>query len=254
MKINLPLVFGAVGVGLAGAAIFWKRKDISMISSQILDAGQNVMFAWSLPTNAQQYGDIILEVAKGKGLDPFLLAAIGQRESLWGGALRPPGPAGTGDWTPRTWTPYPMPPDGQGWGRGLMQLDYWWYKDQFAAGLDWADPYQNIEAGAQRLVDALNYFKATPNTPGVNLSADAASRRGVAPGSYPDPRPLAGDLLNRAAIAAYNTGISNALMSVAAGVDPDTTTAGSQYGNHDYGSAVLASAASLFQTFSQSMS
>lgn len=225
-----------------------------MIADQIVSAGRETLFAWSLPNNAQPYADIILEVAKNKGIDPFLIAAIGQKESLWGAALRPPGPGGTGDWTARDWTVengvlYAMPPDGQGWGRGLMQLDWWWYRKEFADGLDWRDPYQNISKGADRLVEAVKYFSSKPKTPYVNLSSSAASRRGVSPGQYPDPRPLSGDLLNRASIAAYNTGISNVLMSVAVGVSPDVTTAGGQYGTHSYGTNVIALANDLAQKF-----
>ena len=59
----------------------------------------------------------------------------------------------------------------------------------------------------------------------------------MSPGDYPDPRPLKGDLLTRAAVAAYNTGEGNVLMSVAAGVEPDATSTGG-----DYGESVLASA------------
>lgn len=256
MKIPPWLLYAVGGAGAGGVAylLFRNRVGLNMIADQIVQAGRETMFAWSLPDNAQPYAEIILDVAKQKKLDPFLIAAIGQKESRWGDALRPPGPGGTGDWTARNWTTengvlYAMPPDGQGWGRGLMQLDWWWYRKDFANGLDWADPYENIAKGADRLVDAVKYFSSKPSTPYVTLSATNASRRGVSPGQYPDPRPLSGELLNQAAIAAYNTGNANVLMSVAVGVSPDVTTAGAPYGTHNYGANVIAMASDLAAKF-----
>ena len=237
-----PLWKIVAGTAVAGGALYLAikgKKGAVDLAERIIAEGRDLAFQWSLPSQAQPYSEVILSASRLKGVDPFLIAAIGYKESLWGQALTPPGPGGTGDFTPRNWTPTPMPPDGLGWGRGLMQLDYHWYRDQFAKGLNWADPFQNVVAGAERYLEAVTYFSSMPKTPGVTLSAYAAERRGVPPGVYPDPRPLAGSLLNRAAIAAYNTGISNVLMSLAAGVDPDVTTAGAPYGTHNYSARVL---------------
>lgn len=256
MRIPHWALYALGGAGAGGLAYlaFRNREGLSMIADQIVQFGREAVFEAVIPNNARPYTDVILAVAKQKKVDPFLLVAIGDKESRWGGALKPPGPGGTGDWTPRNWTTengvlYAMPPDGQGWGRGLMQLDWWWYRNQFASGLDWQDPYQNIAAGADRYLEGVKYFSSKPKTPYVTLSANAASRRGVSPGQYPDPRPLSGDRLERAAIAAYNTGISNVLMSEAVGVDPDTTTAGAPYGTHNYGANVIALAQQFAEKF-----
>ncbi len=83
----------------------------------------------------------------------------------------------------------------------------------------------------------------------VTLSASQASKRGVAAGQYPDPRPLTGELLGRAVIAAYNTGEGNVLMSVACGKDPDVTTT-----RANYASAALSMLDSIASTFNRLVS
>jgi soluble lytic murein transglycosylase-like protein len=71
-----------------------------------------------------------------------ILAAICWRESLFGDALTPKGPGGTGD---------------GGHGRGLMQVDDRYHKD-FCATDAWKDPYRNITKGAEILHDAVGFF------------------------------------------------------------------------------------------------
>lgn len=126
------------------------------------------------------------------------LAAIMDRESLGGDALKPPGPAGTGDWTPRHGK---MPPDGKGWGRGLMQLDYAAHPELMDKTMPdgtpaWENPLENIKAGALIYHHNLLHFN--------------------------------GDKIK--AFAAYNTGIGNVQSSIEKGLDPDTTTAHGNYG------------------------
>jgi hypothetical protein len=62
------------------------------------------------------------------GVDPVVVGGIGSRESRWGLINRPLGPAGTGDFSPRRFpTAFrtgALPPDGGGYGRGLMQIDF----------------------------------------------------------------------------------------------------------------------------------
>lgn len=75
------------------------------------------------------------------GLDPVLVAAIMDRESLGGDALKPKGPTGTGD---------------AGHGRGLMQLDDRTFSSFASAtwpnGLPvWQDSTINIYVGARHL-------------------------------------------------------------------------------------------------------
>jgi hypothetical protein len=77
---------------------------------------------------AKKYEQLIRASAAKFGLQVCVVCGIGSRESRWGLALKPPGPTGTGDATPRAPRPPlrtgPMPPDGQGYGRGLMQIDF----------------------------------------------------------------------------------------------------------------------------------
>lgn len=72
------------------------------------------------------------------GVDPWVLAAICEQESLGGDALYPKGPGGTGD---------------QGHGRGLMQIDDRWHRGFIAATLwdrspAWKHPTFSIMYGA----------------------------------------------------------------------------------------------------------
>lgn len=126
------------------------------------------------------------------------LAAIMDRESLGGDTLIPKGPAGTGDFVKRNGK---LPPDGQGWGRGLMQLDYAAHPELMDKTMPdgtpaWENPLKNIKAGALIYHHNLLHFN--------------------------------GDKIK--AFAAYNTGIGNVQSSIEKGLDPDTTTAHGNYG------------------------
>jgi soluble lytic murein transglycosylase-like protein len=123
--------------------------------------------------------------------------------------MRPKGPAGTGDWAPRHGK---MPPDGLGWGRGLMQADY--AASAFAKdATEWTDPRQNIEFGCNELATDLQHYKTR--------FADLPAEKQL-----------------QAAIASYNTGPGNVDRSLNKGRDVDSTTAG-----HDYSADVLSRAA-----------
>jgi len=154
---------------------------------------------------AARYGGIIDNVASLTGLDPSLIAAIGSRESRWGLALIPKGPAGTGDHVPRAYLrphrPQPMPADGQGFGRGLMQIDY--DAHVFARTGPWQEPLENVRYGASVLVEARAFLR---------------KRTG-----------LSGRGLLRGALAAYNSGAGNVLRALRQGVDVDFYTAGRDY-------------------------
>ena len=134
-------------------------------------------------------------------LDPLLIYALGSRESDWGLTLKPPGPAGTGDWAPRDpakWG-YAMPPDGLGWGRGLLQADY---QQSFAQTGNWRDPAANIDHGCYELANNIVHFRML----------------GVA---NVDPE--------RAGIAAYNCGQGGVTRAIKAGLDVDHFTTGKNY-------------------------
>jgi hypothetical protein len=120
-------------------------------------------------------------------------------------ALKPRGPEGTLDLAPRPftrpWRDAPLPPDGLGFGRGLLRIDY--DAEAFARSGDWRDPAANIAHGCRMLAEA----KAT------------LRRRTV----------LHGRGLLRGALAALNCGIGNVLHAIRQGLDLDFYTSGRNY-------------------------
>lgn len=173
------------------------------------DAEVNALFS-ALPPQGQRYLSQVLQVAQEEGVSPFLLFAIMSRESNYGLALSS---NMTGD---------------AGHGRGLMQID----DRSDTAWLNanpWKDAYTNIKRGAQILNMKLAYFLLGGNGT-VTVPDSYASRLGTSGGDYQDPRPLSGDMLARAGVAAYNSGQGAVLYALAAGYDPDSFTAGGNYG------------------------
>lgn len=236
-KVALATAGGLLTLGLA----FWRRKDVFLA----FDAVKAEAFKLALPTSVRQYASAILAAANATGLSPLVIYGVGARESSWGATLRPAGPGGTGDFTPRDATAWGsmLPPitgrDGRqvGWGFGLMQLDYHAYKGWLASNA-WWDPSVMILKGAQVLKQRMDFFaskspyKFTSTsmlTDGKLVKFNAGNRWGVTATYLPDPRPLSGELLIRAALAAYNGGDANVLRSVAAGKSPDFTTTGADY-------------------------
>lgn len=135
---------------------------------------------------------------------PYLLLGIGSRETEWGLSkhLDQPGPGGTGDFAPRSWEDTPMPPDGRGWGRGLMQIDY--AAHEFARTGKWWDAEANIHYGAKVLRGCHLYFVG---------------------------KRVSGELLRQAALASYNRGQGNIWRDLRHGLHPDERTAGGDYGS-----------------------
>lgn len=195
------------------------------------------------------------------GVPAWHLAAIMWRESLGGTApgYRPAGEAGTGDFTPRphgrsfrqpsgkfyTVGPSGMPEDGQGWGRGLMQID-WAVHNEWCTTHRWDDAVTNIGHAAQLLAAFRALFAAEPGKPLVVdrwRIAQGIPEYGIKPWivlfptvAYPgltetrrDVRPLAGDDLSRAALAAYNAGASGVLQALACGIPAESVTSGQNY-------------------------
>lgn len=218
----LPLL-GLGAVALVTLASSFGRRTLVVIGGKVLTESDKQKFGQAIPAQALPYLDQILRVSDDLGIDPFVIAALGMRESRWGEGLTPRGPTGTGDFTRRPWAASPLPPDGLGWGRGLMQIDY-----ASAQGIDWRDPLTNIRAGGKLLKQNLAFFGG-PGKKTVTLNEAQASRRGVAPGVYTDPRPLKDAKLVEAAIAAYNTGMGNVLYNLAVGKSAEFTTAGGNY-------------------------
>jgi hypothetical protein len=119
--------------------------------------------------------------------------------------LKPRGAEGTIDLAPRPfarpWREDPLPPDGLGFGRGLLRIDY--DAHEFARTGAWQDPAANIRQGCQMLTDARAVLR----------------RRTV----------LHGRALLRGALAAYNCGINNVLHALRQGFDLDFYTSGRDY-------------------------
>lgn len=156
-------------------------------------------------TAADNYREFILAAAQQFGFQPAVICGVGSRESGWGLLLKPPGPAGTGDFAPRhntkPWRSGPMPPDGQGYGRGLMQIDFDAF--DFARTGHWQDPASNINAGAQVLHNNIRFFTNNSSLQGLELL--------------------------RVAIAAYNCGAGNVQKALQQSLDVDAFTAHANY-------------------------
>lgn len=139
------------------------------------------------------------------GIPLSIMLGIGSRESHWGLFLKPAGAAGTGDATKRRFpTAYrtdALPPDGGGYGRGLLQIDF--DAHEFARTGNWKDPNENIKYGCKVLVDTYNFIKRKTT--------------------------LAGRDALQAALAGYNCGAGNVLSAIRDGRDIDFYTAGRDY-------------------------
>jgi len=153
---------------------------------------------------ATKYKAFIAAAAHDFQLPVCVVCAVGSHESHWGLVLKPPGPAGTGDFAPRRgpnqFRSGPLPGDGLGFGRGLMQIDFDF--QEFARTGAWRDPEANIREGCDILSQAVKFFSKQPN---LNVT------------------PL------RAAIAAYNAGAGGVLSSLKRGLDVDARTTGKNY-------------------------
>ena len=154
---------------------------------------------------ASRYDHAIRAAATIAQVSAAIVCGIGSRESHWGLALRPEGPRGTGDSikrsTIRPWRNGSLPPDGGGFGRGLMQIDY--DAHEFARGDTWQDATKNIRYGGQVLGDNIRYWQ----------------RLGI----------YAPDAVLRMAIASYNCGAGNVGMALKYHRDIDYYTAGRDY-------------------------
>ncbi|OQW94356.1 MAG: hypothetical protein BWK79_06320, partial [Beggiatoa sp. IS2] len=109
---------------------------------------------------ANKYRGAIENAARRYDFQPAIICGIGSRESHWGLTLRPPGPAGRGDFSKRAARgsrKTAEPPDGPGYGRGLLQIDYDWH--EFARTGNRQSPTENILYGCKVLDDARRFFQ-----------------------------------------------------------------------------------------------
>lgn len=159
---------------------------------------------------ANDFRPFIETAAKQFGFQPSIICGIGSRESGWGLLLKPKGPGGTGDFARRKakppLRPGSLPPDGRGFGRGLMQIDF--DSNPLAQTGNWHDPETNIKFGCELLAKKLAFVKKNSN--------------------------LQDHMLLRGAIAAYNCGEGAVCKLAEEGLDVDAKTTG-----HNYSADVL---------------
>lgn len=265
---GLALALG--GAGLLGF-MFWKRGAImdaaSGVASTIasaFDYAKGAAFAAALPSQISPWASQFLSAGQRYNVSPWALAAICYGESLGGQVLKPKGAGGTGDFIARSTSHVAfkggdpstgLPVDGQGWGRGLMQIDWGVHQDWFKSGAAWWDPQVNIDKAASILREKLNYFTQRPGS-GARVSIECwriqrgTPQYGILPwkdkypsasfpactptqtgsvGSYPDPRPLSGAKLYEAAIAAYNVSYAGVMQALVLGLPAEAGTAHQQY-------------------------
>lgn len=245
-------------LGAAALLVFaMNSAPVTDAINTVVAAGKEAAFRLALPSSLQPWSDFFLSASRQYGVSPWLLAGICYRESSGGTALRPSGPGGTGDFNPRpagrryssgyTVGSSGMPEDGQGWGRGLMQLD-WAVQYPWPQQNPWQDPQTNINKGAQVLQSALSYFQTDPGEDAPGIVVDPWRLTGLTSatgtvlvqgwgalygltnlGPYQDPRPLSGSDLALAGMAAYNAGPSGVLQALAVGLPADAATAGNNY-------------------------
>lgn len=190
----------------------------------------SLFLATPLPKGAEYLADVATVAAAASRVSPYLLLGLCYAESNFGLALRPPGPAGSGDYIPRPCTPErdarmksrPLPgverrrlvdgirarklagpvdawvPTSTGWGCGLLQFDYEAHFEFCSSGA-WKEPAR-IFAQACKL-----------------LLSGRATLAQKCPG-------LAGADLDRAMVAAYNAGAGRVAKALTAGKSLDGVT------------------------------
>lgn len=155
---------------------------------------------------AQPLLPFIAEIAQKYAIPVPIVLGVGSHESGWGTLLSPPGPTGTGDFSPRKtrkeFRSEPLPPDGMGFGRGLMQIDYDAF--EFARTGNWQDPHANILFGCSILRSCRIQLRDRTNLEGMNLL--------------------------RGYVAAYNCGVGGVLRALKKGLNVDAHTAHRNYG------------------------
>lgn len=247
-------LFPILGIGALGFIFLGKGSTVMQnVIGQAFDYGRAAAFRLALPPAVAQYATAILTAAQRFGVDPWALAAIMYNESRGGIAsgYTPQGPAGTGDFIPR-WAGNKyfqfanpqtgLPPDGKGWGRGLMQIDYGVH-NAWVTTNPWYDAQTNIDKGAEILKWNLDYFRKPP---GSSVTVESwritkgMPQYGIAPwqSKYPrstwptqvaDVRPLVGQPLYEAAIAAYNVSYPAVLQALGLGLPAEAGTSNQSY-------------------------
>lgn len=166
----------------------------------------------------EQYHPYVIEASEKYNINPWVIAGIGSRESHWGLALKPMGSCGRGDFSPRhsvgrteAFRSDVHPPDGPGFGRGLLQIDF--DAHEFARTGNWQDPQENILYGCKVLAESINTIqRRCTSADGSIMIAGYVSARLICYG-----------------LAAYNAGPLAVLTAIRQGVDIDSVTTGDNY-------------------------
>ncbi len=171
---------------------------------------------------ASRHGAAVERATAAHDLLPSVLAGLCSRRSGWGRKLEPEGPEGTTDMAPRRISAHGrasfLPPDGLGFERGLMALDF--DRHDLAQGPHWRDPAQSLEAAAAIVAQHRTTLR----------------RRTT----------LQGSGLLRASLAAFEVGLERVQRAIRLGQDVDAPTVGRGKGGLGCGRDVLARA-SFFQ-------
>jgi hypothetical protein len=201
----------AGGAGIAAILAYVFREEIEEAAGEAImaatgSAGLQAFLRTTGHAAAAKYADVIARVAQEETVSPFAIVALGERETGWGTRrpYRPLGdPGGTGDFTPRNPTKwkYAMPPDGLGWGRGLMQIDYGSFRS-WIESKDWRDPYKNVKKGAQILKGKRDYLASRLGITGNDLLLASIAAYNAGEGTITSAWRSGG----RAAIDRYTTG------------------------------------------------
>ena len=156
-------------------------------------------------TAALKYEKAIYKCAEEFELPPALICGIGSRESAWGLALKPAGPAGTGDFiarrAPTRYRKGPLPVQKTGFGRGLMQIDF--DAHEFARTGNWQEADDNINYGCSVLSECGNTIARLTGLTGMELT--------------------------QAALASYNCGVGRVIQAIHSNLAVDYFTAGRNY-------------------------
>lgn len=209
MKLKKKTLVTYAVIGALVFLLLTHQKEVTDVATEAGTFVSDTAFRASLPGAVSNYAEELTRAADAYGVSRYILAAIMWRESNGGATLKPQGPSGTGDFTPRStagrYAPYMgangLPSDGQGWGRGLMQIDYGAH-NAWVISNPWWEPQVNINKAAEIYVAGRNQLSAAGIT---------------------EPQ------LTPAALAAYNAGPAAVLKSLQAGQDPSASTTGGDY-------------------------
>lgn len=189
------------------------EKPMRMVVVQYADSNRALKNQAKIAKQYKGAIALLLNQRKSSVITSAVIAGLVSRESAWGMTLKPPGPAGTGDWMPRrtrrAGRTGPMPPDGLGYGRGLIQIDY--DSHEFARTGQWGDAQANLGYGITYLFQLEEQIRQATRASGYTLL------RGI--------------------LAAFNAGPGRVIRRIQDGLDPNQLTTGRDYSRDVLGRA-----------------